>query len=72
MKEEVQVTLESKDMKAIVARALSLPDEKIVQLRYSIAVKDVPRAELERRLELFLQTERIVPTEAGAEEAAAP
>lgn len=49
-----QVTLDSKEIKAIVAKALGLPPALVVQLRYSIAVENMPPEEVEKRIKEFL------------------
>ena len=46
-----QVTLESKELRTIVAKALKIPEEKVVQLRYSIAIEEMSPEEIEKRIQ---------------------
>lgn len=50
MKEETTITLESKDLRFIVARALRIPDEQVTQLRYGIGIKNLSMAEVGKRI----------------------
>ena len=49
-----QITLEGAELKAIVAKALNVPEKMVVQLRYSIAVEGMSAEEVEKRLDEFL------------------
>ena len=49
-----QITLEGSELRAIVAKALKVPDKQVVQLRYSIAVEGMSAEEVEKRLKEFL------------------
>lgn len=44
------VTLEAKDVRAIIARYLNIPEENVIALRYNFAVSGISAAEIERRL----------------------
>lgn len=43
-----QVTLESKEVRAILARFLNIPEEKVIPMRYGFAVEGMSAAEIER------------------------
>ena len=45
-----QITLESAELKAIVAKALNIPEKNVVQLRYSIAIEGLSAVEVEKKL----------------------
>lgn len=49
-----QITLEGSELRAIVAKALKVPEKMVVQLRYSIAVEGMSAEEVEKRLKEFL------------------
>lgn len=49
-----QITLEGSELRAIVAKALKVPEKMVVQLRYSIAVEGMSAEEVEKRLDEFL------------------
>lgn len=49
-----QITLEGSELRAIVAKALNVPEKMVVQLRYSIAVEGMSAEEVEKRLDEFL------------------
>ena len=49
-----QITLEGAELKAIVAKALNVPEKMVVQLRYSIAVEGMSAEDVEKRLDEFL------------------
>lgn len=52
-----QITLESGELKAIVAKALDIPEKNIVQLRYSIAIEGIPAGDVERKIKELLRQE---------------
>lgn len=47
---KTQVTLESKELKLIVAKALRIPEDQVVQLRYSIAIEGMAPEEIGKRI----------------------
>lgn len=49
-----QITLEGSELRAIVAKALKVPEKMVVQLRYSIAVEGMSAEDVEKRLKEFL------------------
>lgn len=49
-----QITLESSELKEIVAKALGIPEKNVVQLRYSIAIEGIPAEEVERKIKALL------------------
>lgn len=51
-----QITLESAELKAIVAKALGIPEKNVVQLRYSIAIEGLSAEEIERKIKALLAT----------------
>ena len=48
---KTQVTLESKELRTIVAKALRIPEEQVIQLRYSIAIEGMSAEEIEKRID---------------------
>lgn len=48
-----QITLDSKELREIVACALKIPMEKVIQQRYSIAIEGISEEEIEKRIELL-------------------
>lgn len=44
------VTLEGKDVRAIIARFLGISEEAVVPLRYNFAVSGMSAAEIERKI----------------------
>lgn len=51
-----QVTLESKELREIVAKALGIPVPNVVQLRYSIAIEGYSAEEVERKIKTLSLT----------------
>ncbi len=49
-----QITLESAELKAIVAKALNIPEKNVVQLRYSIAIEGLSATEVEKKIKDLL------------------
>lgn len=49
-----QITLESAELKAIVAKALNIPEKNVVQLRYSIAIEGLSAVEVEKKIKDLL------------------
>ena len=49
-----QITLESSELKEIVAKALGIPEKNVVQLRYSIAIEGIPAEEVEQKIKALL------------------
>ena len=49
-----QIILESAELKAIVAKALNIPEKNVVQLRYSIAIEGLSAAEIEKKIKDLL------------------
>lgn len=45
-----QITLESAELKAIVAKALKIPEKNVIQQRYSIAIEGFTAEEIERKI----------------------
>ena len=45
-----QITLESKDVKKIIAKYLGIPEEKVVPLRYNFAIEGMSVEEIERKM----------------------
>lgn len=50
MKAVTQVILESKECRALIARALDIPEEKVVSLKYNFAVDGYTAVEIAERL----------------------
>lgn len=46
-----QITLESKDVRSIIAKFLDVPEEQVIPLRYNFAVEGFTIEEIERKLE---------------------
>lgn len=46
-----QVTLESKEVRAIIARFLQIPEDQVIPMRYGFAVEGMSAAEIARRIE---------------------
>ena len=46
-----QTMLDSKECRGLIARALGIPVEQVIPLRYSFAVQGVPLVELQRKLD---------------------
>lgn len=44
------VTLESKDVRKIIAKCLNIPEEDVIPLRYNFSVANISAAEIERIL----------------------
>ena len=44
------VTLESKEVRKIIARFLNVPEEAVVPLRYTFAIEGMSPDEIERRI----------------------
>ena len=49
-----QVTLDGKEVKAIIAKALNIPIDKVVQLRYSFAIEGYAQEQVEDLLKSAL------------------
>ncbi len=49
-----QITLEGSELRAIVAKALNVPEKMVVQLRDGIDVEGMSAEEVEKRLDEFL------------------
>jgi hypothetical protein len=49
------ITLESKELKAIVAKALNIPESNVVQQRYSIAIEGLSPEEVDRKIKALLE-----------------
>ncbi len=47
---KAQITLSSKEVRAIIAKALNLPLEKVIPLRYGFAIDGVPLTELQKKM----------------------
>lgn len=45
------VQLESKDVRAIIARFLGIPEEQVIPMRYNFAVEGMSAEEIKKRLE---------------------
>lgn len=45
-----QVTLESKEVRAIIARYMKIPVEQVIPLRYSFAIEGLTATEIEKRI----------------------
>lgn len=45
-----QVTLESKEVRLIIARYLGIPEEQVIPLRYSYAIEGLTVEEIEAKL----------------------
>lgn len=56
-----QTTLESKELREIVACALKIPMEIVIQQRYSIAIEGISTEEVAKRIELLKKGEEINP-----------
>lgn len=44
MKAETKITLEAKECKQLIAKALGVPEENIVSLKYNFGVVGIPEA----------------------------
>lgn len=51
------VTLEGKDVRAIIARFLGVPEEKVIPLRYNFSVEGMTAEEIERRIKQGTEAE---------------
>ena len=47
---KTQVTLESKEVRTIIASFLGIQEEKVIPLRYSFAIEGLSAEEIERRI----------------------
>ena len=45
-----QITLESKDVRCIIAKFLNIPEEKVIPLRYNFAIEGLTVEEIETKL----------------------
>lgn len=45
-----QITLESKEVRKIIARYLDIPEEQVIPLRYSYAIEGMTVEEIEDKL----------------------
>ena len=45
-----QITLESKELREIVAKALDIPEKQVVSLRYGIAIEGLSAEDVEQRI----------------------
>lgn len=45
-----QVTLESKEVRLIIAKFLNIPEEKVIPMRYSFAIEGLSPDEIEKRI----------------------
>ena len=53
---KAQTTLESKELTAIVAKALKIPEAQVKPTRYSVAIEDLTTEEVERRIRELLES----------------
>ena len=47
---KTQITLETKEVRAILARFFGLPEERIIPLRYSFAIEGMTAEEIKQKL----------------------
>lgn len=47
---KTQITLEGKEVKAIIAKFLGIKEEQVIPLRYNFAVEGMTAEEIEKRL----------------------
>lgn len=45
-----QITLESKEVRTIIAKFLGIPEEQVVPLRYNFAIEGMSAEEIEQKL----------------------
>lgn len=45
-----QVTLDSKEVKTIIAKFLDVPEERVIPLRYNFAIEGLSAEEIEKRI----------------------
>lgn len=45
-----QITLESKEVRTIIAKFLGIPEEQVVPLRYNFAIEGMSAEEIERKM----------------------
>lgn len=50
MKTTTTVTLDGKEVRAIIAKALNIPVENVKPLRYNFAIEGIPAEEVERKV----------------------
>ena len=51
-----QITLECKELTAIVAKALKIPEAQVKTTRYSVAIEDLTTEEVERRIRELMES----------------
>jgi len=51
------INLDAKELRGIVAKALGLQEEKVVNTRFGIAIKETPMEEIERRIKALQERE---------------
>lgn len=47
---KTQVTLDSKEVKTIIAKFLGISEEKVIPLRYNFAIEGLSAEEIERKI----------------------
>lgn len=47
---KTQITLDSKEVKTIIAKFLGISEEQVIPLRYNFAIEDLTVEEIERKL----------------------
>ena len=45
-----QITLDSKEVREIIAKFLGIPEEQVVPLRYNFAIEGMSAEEIERKM----------------------
>lgn len=48
-----QITLEAKEVKQIIAKALNIPEKQVVQLRYGFAIEGMSAEQVAQKLKDF-------------------
>lgn len=51
---KTQITLEAKEVKQIISKALRIPEKQVVQLRYGFAIEGMTSEEVEERLKMII------------------
>lgn len=47
---KTQITLDSKEVRKLVARSLNIPEEKVIPLRYNFAIEGYSESEVQKML----------------------